>query len=187
MQYFTSDSHFNHAGIIEYTNRPFLNVWAMNEYLIDCWNKVVPRGGFVYHLGDFAWGKGKGYGTVGVERIIERLNGQIILIQGSHDKPALKLSHKFTKVSALEEVSINGQLIVLCHYAMRTWRASHYNSWHLYGHSHGKLAGIGKSFDCGVDTCHLESHIPFSPYTFQEVKEIMDKKPDNFNFVGDNE
>jgi calcineurin-like phosphoesterase family protein len=176
-KFFTADHHFNHKGIIEHCNRPFKNVLAMNEYLINCWNEVVPRGGLVYHLGDFAWGTGKGYGTLGVGEIIDRLNGQIILVRGSHDKPAIKLAHGFVKISLLEEVSINGQLIVLCHYAMRVWRASHFNSWHLYGHSHGRLEPIGKSLDVGVDGHN------FYPWSFDEIKQYMEKRPDNFNYV----
>jgi calcineurin-like phosphoesterase family protein len=64
---------------------------------------------------------------------------------------------------------------------MRTWEKSHYNSWHLFGHSHGKLPSFGKSFDIGVDTND------FYPYSFDEVKKIMDKLPDNFNLVRNKE
>jgi len=193
MKFFTSDTHFNHGGsngergILEYCDRPFKFVHAMNEFLIMRWNDVVPPGGLVYHLGDFAWGVGKGYGTLGVEEILDRLNGQIILIQGSHDKPALKVAHRFVKITPKLEIHEKiGDLkadITLCHYSMRTWRRSHFNSWHLYGHSHGRLAGAGKSFDCGVDTKHLESHVRYSPYTLSEIAEIMKDKPDNFNLV----
>lgn len=183
MQYFTAHTHFSHRGIIEHCDRPFKNIDAMNTYLIDRWNEVVGKGDTVYHLRDFAWGISKGFGTLGVEEIIDSLNGQIFLVHGSHDKPALKLAHKFVKVAPLLEISINGQLMVLCHYSMRTWRKSHFNSWHLFGHSHGRLEGFGKSFDCGVDTKHLPTHTRYSPYSFPEIAEIMKSCPDNFNLV----
>jgi len=54
----------------------------------------------------------------------------------------------------------------------------------ITGNSHNKLYGQGKSFDVGVDTCHLKTHTPFSPYSFDEVKTIMDSRSDNFNCVG---
>ena len=39
--FFTSDTHFDHFNIIEYCDRPFTNVKAMNEHIITNWNKTV--------------------------------------------------------------------------------------------------------------------------------------------------
>jgi calcineurin-like phosphoesterase family protein len=63
-------------------------------------------------------------------------------------------------------------MIVLFHYALREWNASHWGSYHLYGHSHGTLPDIDTSlsFDIGVD-CHN-----FYPLSYEEVKAIMKKK-----------
>jgi len=174
--FFSADYHFGHTNIIRFCNRPFKNVHYMNELLINNWNKVVPVDGTTYHIGDFAFGA-PGW----IKQVIERLNGDIIFIRGSHDKGIMKL---YGNLPYMKEVNINGQLIMLSHYAMRTWPKSHYNTWHLFGHSHNKLHGQGKSFDVGVDTWHLKTHTPFSPYSFDEVKTIMDLRPDNFNCVG---
>ncbi len=38
----------------------------------------------------------------------------------------------------LAEVSIHGQPIVLCYYALRVWNRSNRGSWQLYGYSHGR-------------------------------------------------
>ena len=64
------------------------------------------------------------------------------------------------------------QLVVLFHYAIREWNASHHGTYHLYGHSHGTLPDNPKSlsFDVGVD-CH-----DFYPLSYQEVKAIMKTK-----------
>ncbi len=69
------------------------------------------------------------------------------------------------------------QPITLCHYAMRVWHKSHFNSWQLYGHSHGKLNPIGKQYDVGADSNNL------SPVSFEMLKSIMKKKDNNFNYI----
>ncbi|KKL95432.1 hypothetical protein LCGC14_1854620, partial [marine sediment metagenome] len=69
------------------------------------------------------------------------------------------------------------QPITLCHYAMRVWDKSHFNSWQLYGHSHGTLNGIGKQYDVGVDANN------FLPVSFANLTELMEAKKDNFNYI----
>jgi len=75
------------------------------------------------------------------------------------------------------EKTIEGQHIVVCHYAMRTWGKSHWNSWQLHGHSHGMLESIGKQYDVGVD-CN-----DFYPVSFDKIKIIMESKQDNMNYI----
>jgi calcineurin-like phosphoesterase family protein len=60
---------------------------------------------------------------------------------------------------------------------MRVWPRSHYNSWQLYGHSHGRLEPVGKQWDVGVDNNN------FYPVSFDQLVEIMKNRPDNFNLV----
>ena len=52
--FFTSDTHFDHANIIKFCDRPFKDVEEMNWKLIKNWNDKVPQDGLVFHLGDFA-------------------------------------------------------------------------------------------------------------------------------------
>lgn len=181
MHWWTGDSHFNHVGIIEYCNRDFKNIWAMNEHLIQCWNERVAKGDLVYVHGDFVWGQGKGYGTLGVEEIVKRLNGQIILIEGDHDKPSKKLAHLFVKIVPMLTTKIQkaNQWLTMCHYCMRTWPRSHYNSWHTYAHSHNRLEPVGKSLDVGVDGHN------YYPWSEDEIINYMEKRLNNFNYVGD--
>ena len=74
-------------------------------------------------------------------------------LPGNHDKQARKLTQDFSWIENLNEISIQGQTIVLCHYALRVWNRSHHGSWHLYGHSHGRLpeSPTSLSMDVGVD------------------------------------
>ncbi len=165
--WFTADTHFNHAGIIKYANRPFSSVEEMNGVMIDRWNQLVKPGDFIYHLGDFGWHK--------CDEIIKRLPGQKFLIIGSHDAEGQRLKKHFCQVTPMKEIKIGAQTIVMTHCAMRVWEKSHYGSWHLFGHSHGNLETWGKSFDVGVDT-HM-----FYPYSIDEVATRMSQLPDNFN------
>lgn len=46
--YFTSDLHFNHAGIINFDKRPFENVEEMNRCLVRNWNARITEKEEVY-------------------------------------------------------------------------------------------------------------------------------------------
>jgi calcineurin-like phosphoesterase family protein len=154
--YFTSDSHFDHKNIIQYCNRPFKNIDEMNETMVEKWNSIVTNNDTVYHLGDFTLGNIRQF-----TKWISQLNGNIKILPGSHDHQWLKdfiPSDKVQIVARLisvefPEIMIGKypQVIVMCHYSMRVWYRSYYGSWHLFGHSHGNLKGIGLSFDVGVD------------------------------------
>lgn len=80
MIYFISDTHFNHTNIIKYCNRPFKDVYEMNEVLIDNWNKTINEDDEIFHLGDLALG-----GKANFKDIARNLNGKKYLIRGNHD------------------------------------------------------------------------------------------------------
>jgi calcineurin-like phosphoesterase family protein len=176
--YFTADTHFGHTNIIKYTHRPFETIEEMDNTLINNWNKVVSPNDIVYHLGDFCF-KNKG----AARNYLGQLNGKIYFIWGNHDN-ALKEyknqewikeglnNQKIGFLGNMVNIEINGQTIVLNHYAMRVWDKSHYASWHLYGHSHGTLPDDphSLSLDVGVD-CHN-----YGPASFEKIKELMAKK-----------
>lgn len=82
MAFHISDTHFNHANIIQYCNRPFETVGEMENYIIKKWNYAVQKGDVVYHLGDFALGLSQEQSY----DLVKRLNGKIILIMGNHDR-----------------------------------------------------------------------------------------------------
>ena len=90
----------------------------------------------------------------------------------NHDKQIRKLTEEFSWLSNLAEISVHGQPIVICHYAMRVWNRSHHGAWHLYGHSHGNLPDTptSLSMDVGVDTHN------FRPWHFDEIDLLMTEK-----------
>ena len=76
-----SDTHFGHAKIIEYAGRPFKSVPEMDEIIIENWNKRVDKKDQVVFLGDFAFANAE------ITKIYrKRLNGEIIMIMGNHDR-----------------------------------------------------------------------------------------------------
>jgi calcineurin-like phosphoesterase family protein len=89
--------------------------------------------------------------------------------------PYLKKRCKF--VGDMLDIKVEGQYITLSHYAMRVWNKSHFNSWNLFGHSHGTLKPVGKSMDVGVDVND------FKLVSYDQVKEFMSKQNDNENFI----
>ena len=140
----------------------------MNSTIIERFNDVVGLTDITIHGGDFSFGNEQD-----AKNIIRRLNGNHIFIMGSHDR---WLRNK-RSTPQIWSKRINNKLIVVCHYAMRVWQASHYNSYLLYGHSHGGLPSKGKSHDIGVDTNN------FYPYSMDDVINLMKNKPDNFNLI----
>ena len=159
----TADTHFKHKNIIKYSERPFADIEIMNEAMIKNWNSKVQQGDTVYHLGDFSMGDG--------QSIFDRLNGKKHLIIGNHDKQSIRIKG-WESTEHYKELNLNGQQIIMCHYAMRVWNRSHYGAWMLYGHSHGSLPDDPNalSIDVGVD-CHN-----YKPLTIQEISTIMKKK-----------
>ena len=188
MIWFTGDTHLGHANIIRYSKRPFLHEgdldkdgqWVsreiaklrcdeMDETLIANWNEKVGKGDTVYHLGDFSFAKK--VRDESVRRYFDRLNGSIHLIYGNHDDVRTLKEIPFAWQGERKRVKVEGQRIILDHYAGRTWNGSHKGTWQLYGHSHGSLPDDlnARAFDVGID-CH-----GYRPISFDEVSKIMEQ------------
>jgi calcineurin-like phosphoesterase family protein len=101
MDFFTSDTHFGHVNVIQYCNRPFASIEAMNDGLTERWNARVGTEDTVYHLGDFALGQ-----KVLWPEYRKRLNGRIVFIEGNHDAP----TDKFTNIMQENDVVTAGLL-----------------------------------------------------------------------------
>ena len=80
--FLASDTHFGHTNIIRFCHRPFGNVIEMNNTLIKNWNETIAPDDTVYFLGDLCYGRYCGYPF----DWLWKLNGQMVFIQGSHDR-----------------------------------------------------------------------------------------------------
>lgn len=176
--YFTADSHFNHANIIKFCNRPFNNVEQMNETLIDNWNQVVGKDDIVFHLGDFCLG-----GAAEWTKLLDRLNGKIYLILGNHDLKNIRQGfiQRFEHVALQMFITVDKQKMYLSHYPFLCFEGGYKDVWQLFGHVHTRKNNTGidaerlqylypTQYDVGVD------NNDFKPVSFEEVKVIIDRQ-----------
>jgi calcineurin-like phosphoesterase family protein len=152
--FFTSDTHFGDHRVLNIRPRPFGSVTEMNEEIIERWNSRVGKSDVIWHLGDFASTMKKG--------IFARLNGQKHLVTGNIDGEAVR-ALGWSSVQAYAELTIDGVMLVVCHYPFRTWNGIHRGAFNLHGHSHGRLKPLRRQFDVGVD-----AH-DFYPVAFQDL------------------
>lgn len=163
--WFTSDNHFGHANIIQYSKRPFSSVEEMDAEMISRWNIMVRDDDIVYHLGDFT------LGNFDVARkYFSQLKGFIHILGNPwhHDSRWLNTANMLVSngdqpikvLPPMVVLEFNGysdtnypQVLVLCHYPIGEWDRKHYGAWHLHGHSHGRYAHKANdlAFDIGVD------------------------------------
>lgn len=205
MIFFTADTHFGHDNIIEYCKRPFRNAAEMDKELTRIWCETVGKDDDVYHLGDFTLLDIKtmiDYASAltgqlhivpgshdvrwhnkWLDRItwldeftqatsvkgVKTASGHQVLVY----PPLVSMDKEIYKYLLQEEQV--PPTIVLCHYGMRVWDRSHYNSWHLYGHSHGALPSQGMSMDVGVDVWQKPISITQVADSMQKLREIRNK------------
>ena len=83
--FLVSDTHFGHKGVCHFTRndgvtklRPWDNPEEMDEFMVEAWNARVRPNDKVYHLGDVVMSRRS-------LSIMDRLNGDKVLIRGNHD------------------------------------------------------------------------------------------------------
>jgi calcineurin-like phosphoesterase family protein len=174
--FFTSDTHFGHANIIKYCNRPFASVEEMDEDMIKNWNSVVTNNDHVFHLGDVSFHKPEK-----TKSILDRLNGKIYLLRGNHEKPALDgmCIKRFEWVKDYFKLNVDigeskTQKVIMSHYPFLSWDESHRGSYNFYGHCHG---GIPKE----VDEQHYRVDVGvdcwgFYPVSFDTLHKELQKR-----------
>ena len=157
--FFTSDTHFGHAGALSRFRRPFASVADMDAAMAANWNATVAPGDDVWHLGDFALHRKPDE----MAALLERLHGTKHLITGNNDGPATRTLPGWESVQDYAELRLGERQLILCHYAFRTWNGMYKGALNLHGHSHGQLKGMTRQFDVGVDVWN------FRPVTVDEI------------------
>jgi calcineurin-like phosphoesterase family protein len=189
--FFTSDTHWGHAGICKFTNydgspvRPWDDVEEMNEEMIKRWNETVGPKDKVYHLGD-----------VVINRrfltILERLNGDKVLIKGNHDIFPLKDYVKYFRDIRAYHV-MNG--MILSHIPVHKESIARFGT-NIHGHTHGNrvMRTITVTDDVRVPWPHEKTEIDpdyfcvcveqtnYTPISFEDVVEKIKEQGGHIGF-----
>lgn len=93
--FFTADTHFNHANVINFESRPFASVEEMDEVLIENWNRAVTPNDEVWVLGDYSLPTGREKAL----SYLSKLHGTKYLVTGNHDRcsPAMRNAHLYQR------------------------------------------------------------------------------------------
>lgn len=141
----TSDLHLNHANVIAYCNRPFSCVEEMNEALIDNWNKLIRPCDTVYIVGDVAMGPYQE-----IPKLVSRLQGNLVLILGNHDRGKTKLiSQYFKEIHHSMEMEFEDKQILVKHHPVPELSAEY--AFQICGHVHNLWKFNDKMLNVSVD------------------------------------
>lgn len=168
--WFTSDTHFGHINIMQYEHRyTKMNVKNIEEHdrvLIDNWNNKVGKNDLIFILGDFSFRNAEE-----TMEILNKLNGDKILIEGNHDCIFLQ-SKKFDKslfkeICDYKEIHYRGRNLCLMHYPISQFKHldKETNFYiHLHGHIHSIPYVVPRhSYNVGADVNN------YTPVSFEEV------------------
>ncbi len=173
----TADPHLGHARIIHHLNRPFRDaagqpdVDAMDQaFISNCHAAGIKDDHDLFIVGDFAH---KCHPRK-MNSYFHALPGRKHLVPGNHDNGATLALPWASEPRDIMVIRIGEQIVVLCHYAMRTWpHAGKSQALHCYGHSHGRLPPAGNSIDVGVDVFGMR------PVRIDEIRRRLRAWPKN--------
>ena len=167
-----SDTHFGHFNSLKWAHddgtpmREFESVEEMDETMVRNWNSVVSSKDKVYHLGDVSMSHKE-------LPILDRLNGEKVLIKGNHDVGKLSQYMKYFK-----DVRASHQLsgMLLTHIPVHPESLARWGI-NLHGHLH---TNVVKDFMGNPDTRYFNvsvERINFTPISLETIKSKLDPKP----------
>ena len=168
--FLVSDTHFGHAGVCRFMCndgvtklRPWDSPEDMDEAMVKAWNETVGPKDKVYHLGD-----------VVINRkalpIMERLNGDKVLIRGNHDIFRDDEYRKYFRELRAYHV-MNG--MILSHIPIHTESLGRFGV-NIHGHLHSNRVMKRDFFsdELMIDTsyhCVCVEQTDFRPILFEDV------------------
>jgi len=162
--FLVSDTHFGHTNICKFTNndgskvRPWDSSEEMDEFMVNAWNFVVKPADKVYHLGD-----------VVINRrhlpILERLNGDKVLIRGNHDIFKDDEYRKYFREIRAYHVT---QGMIFSHIPIHPDSLGRFGV-NVHGHTHSNRMMIDNKIDVRYH-CVCVEQTNFAPIPLDEVK-----------------
>lgn len=202
--FFVSDTHYGHTNVPKFDKSPWWSEKAQelaakiavekdrtklerlrnqeyaelklcskeqDEAIIKNWNAVVPKDAKVFHLGDFTFYNDQGP----IINIMDRLNGEIFLINGNHENGVHKnrdVKSRFSLIRDYMEISVGNQRICMMHYPIHEWNQAHRGAWMLHGHTH-----INDDYDTSFKRCNVGiMNWNYSPASYDQLQIFMADK-----------
>jgi len=162
--FLVSDTHFGHAGVCRFTDsttgekiRPWTDPNEMDEEMVKRWNETVRPNDKVYHLGDVVINRK-------ALSIMERLNGDKVLIKGNHDIFKLEDYPKYFRDIRGYHVMDN---MILSHIPVHPDSKGRFRT-NIHGHTHtNKIPDPWYQCVCVEQT-------DFRPISFEEIRKRVD-------------
>ena len=169
--FLVSDTHFGHAGVCRFTRndgvtklRPWDSAEEMDEEMVRRWNDRVRPTDKVYHLGDVVMSRKS-------LSIMDRLNGDKVLIRGNHDIFKDEDYRKYFRELRAYHV-MNG--MILSHIPVHPESLGRFGV-NIHGHTHANrvmrdLAHCGRLDQIDVRYhCVCVEQTDFAPILFEDV------------------
>jgi calcineurin-like phosphoesterase family protein len=147
--WFISDLHLGHERILKFQDRGYSDINKHDEMIIKYWNETVGKKDTIYILGDLCLKT-----TEDTRKVLERLNGNKILIEGNHDSSSVRNSNYFGSVKKIYNITFkkstynyldNNFKLCMCHYPILSWEGRDGGVCMIHGHCHGKIDSFNNS------------------------------------------
>lgn len=177
--------------------RRFDTTQEMSSYIVDQINKYIKQDDLVFFLGDWSFG-----GINNIWNFYNRLVCKNIhFILGNHDHhikenkilPNCRYDNYYNIISYQEgifnpnsvrakdlflsvqyylEVVIDEILVCLMHYPLEEWNNRHRQSYHLFGHVHGRLSHGNGRLDVGFDNA-FKLFGEYKPFSWEDINRLL--------------
>jgi calcineurin-like phosphoesterase family protein len=114
MNKFTSDTHFNHEKILEFSRHDYKTTDEMNWDIVKIWNEIVTPDDDVWHMGDFAFKTGQKKEET--RNLFTHLQGHTNLMIGNHDYLKKIGDFPFASIQREAFITIRGIKFRMAHF-----------------------------------------------------------------------
>ena len=147
--FFTANTHFHDAMIINMLGRPYRSVEEHDAALTAAAIRDLARNDDLWILGNFAAPAG-GIDPSRLAWTLARLPGRKRLVAGPQDGPEIRKLDWYS-IHEMVEIQDGDARFFLCHYPLAAWNGQRAGVRHLYGHVHRGMPGSATTLNVGVD------------------------------------